>query len=57
MLDESNLLGADFSAANLARADLRDARINNANFTGARLGSTIWVNRKRCHADSVTECR
>jgi uncharacterized protein YjbI with pentapeptide repeats len=57
MLDESNLLGADFSAANLAKADLRNARINNANFTGARLGSTIWVDRKRCHPDSVTECR
>ncbi|MCB1808792.1 MAG: pentapeptide repeat-containing protein, partial [Candidatus Competibacteraceae bacterium] len=45
------------SNANLSRADLHNARDDGAEFSGAQLDSTIWINRQRCRPGSVGTCQ
>lgn len=56
VLRDANLQGANLRDADLSNADLRGALIDGASLQGARLGNAIWIDGKRCTAQSVTNC-
>ena len=60
-LKGTSLVGADLSNAilsqsNLSYANLRDAIINAADFSNARLDHAIWVDGRTCRINSIGSC-
>lgn len=56
-LRDADLRGTQLSGANLTYANLKGARVDAAVFDGAKLAGTIWIDGRRCAADSVGSCR
>ena len=60
-LTGANLIGADlsgtiFKQATLSYVNFRDAVIRNADFSNARLDNAIWVDGRKCRANSIGSC-
>ena len=52
----ADLSGATFEQANMSYANFRDAKIATANFSNARLDHAIWVDGRKCRANSIGSC-
>lgn len=60
-LTGASLMGADLSNASLSQANLRyanfrDARIDNTDFSNARLDNAIWIDGRTCRVNSIGSC-
>lgn len=53
----ASLAGADLRQADLRWADLRAASLGGARLEGARLDGALWLDGRRCEADSLGTCR
>lgn len=59
---KANLMLTNLTNANLLDADFSDANLRGANLTGAilikaRFDNAIWIDGRKCAADSLGECR
>jgi uncharacterized protein YjbI with pentapeptide repeats len=53
----ARLEGVNFTRANLAGANLQGARIDASTwFVGTRLGGAVWIDGRKCAANSVGRC-